>query len=319
MHVVIDGGLNLLLTLGGVDSLGSTLRNVAGTIKLGTLAAVPQWVKWYALAIESGCRNLLRHDGVAAAHTGKACRFRVRVELDGALTGTTNLVNAMWNLIVLDVSLISSIVEDECIVLKRVVYPLAQLGLRDNRTCGVVRIAQVDNINAAVGQLGHKAVLGITRHIQHIRPTTILLNSRTTNHHVRIDINRIDRIGNADRVIPAHQLLNITRIALGTIVDKHLVAIQMYSAWQEIVLQDSITQEIVALLWSVSTETLSGSHLVGGLVDSLDNGRCQWLRYIAYAQRNNIYFWVHGLKGVYLFCNVGEQIIVRQLQEVVVY
>ena len=284
MHVVVDSFLNLLLTLGGIDGLSSTLRNVAGTIKLGTLATVPQGVKRDALAIERGSRNLLRHDGVAAAHTSKACRLGVRVELDSTLAGTTNLVDAMGNLIVLDVSLISSIVEDECIVLKRVVYPLAQLGLRDNGTCGVVRIAQVDHINAAVGQLGHKTVLGIARHIQHIRPTTILLNSRTTNHHVRIDVNRIDRIGNADRVIPAHQFLNVTRIALGAIVDKHLVAIQMDTTWQEIVLQDSIAQEIVALLRSVATEPLTGGHFVGSLVDSLDNGWCQWLRYIAYAQ-----------------------------------
>ena len=241
------------------------------------------------------------------------------MELDGTFARTTNLVDRVRNLVVLNISLIGSIVEDKRIVLQRVVNPLAQFGLRNHRARGVVGITQINHIHTAVGQLRHKTVLGITWHIQHIRPTAILLHTGTPNHHVRIDIHRIDGIGDANGIVPAHQLLNVTRITLGTIVHKHLVAVQMDATRQEIVLQDSITQEIVALFGSVAPESLTSGHLVGSLMDGLDNSRCQWLRNIAYTQRNNIHFGMHRLKGVYLFCNVGEQIVVRQFQEVVVY
>ena len=46
---------------------------------------------------------------------------------------------------------------------------------------------------------------------------------------------------------------------------------------QEVVLQDGVAQEVVALLGAVAPESLSGGHLVGSLVDGLDDGRCQWL------------------------------------------
>ena len=41
LHIVVDGCLYLFLALRGVDGFGSTLADIAGTIELGALAAVP--------------------------------------------------------------------------------------------------------------------------------------------------------------------------------------------------------------------------------------------------------------------------------------
>ena len=53
LHVITDGLLHLLFAFLTVDSLGSTLADIAGTIELRALAAQPQLVEWYALAFKS--------------------------------------------------------------------------------------------------------------------------------------------------------------------------------------------------------------------------------------------------------------------------
>ena len=80
------------------------------------------------------------------------------------------------------------------------------------------------------------------------------------------------------------QLLKVTRIALRTIVDKNLVDTEVYTTCQEVVLQDGLTQEVVALLRTITAETLDGTHLMGSLMHSLHDGRCQWLRHVANTQ-----------------------------------
>ena len=41
LHIIVDGSLYLLLTLWRIDGLSRTLTDIAGTIELRTLAAVP--------------------------------------------------------------------------------------------------------------------------------------------------------------------------------------------------------------------------------------------------------------------------------------
>ena len=93
----------------------------------------------------------------------------------------------------------------------------------------------------------------------------------------------------------------------------------MDAARQEVVFQDGIPQEVVALLGTISSETLFGGHLVGSLMDGLDDSWCQRLRHVADTQRDDFLFRMHGLEGVNLFGDISEQVVVRQLQEVIVY
>ena len=57
VHVVVDGCLDLLLTLGSIDSLGSTLTDVARTIELCALATVPKVIERNALTAEGAIRQ----------------------------------------------------------------------------------------------------------------------------------------------------------------------------------------------------------------------------------------------------------------------
>ena len=72
LHIVIDGCLHLLLTLRGVDGFGSTLADIAGSIKLGALAAVPDRIQCHFLTSQCLCLQLFRNDGVTTTHTGES-------------------------------------------------------------------------------------------------------------------------------------------------------------------------------------------------------------------------------------------------------
>jgi hypothetical protein len=52
---------------------------------------------------------------------------------------------------------------------------------------------------------------------------------------------------------------------------------------------------------------------------SLDNGRTEWLGDITDAQGNHISLGVHHLEGIDFLGNVGEQVVVLQVQEMNVY
>ena len=92
------------------------------------------------------------------------------------------------------------------------------------------------------------------------------------NHHVRVDIDGIDGVGDTDEVVPVQQFLEVTRVGLRTVVDENLVDVEVDAARQEVVLQNGLTQEVVALLRAIASESLGCSHLVGCLVHRLDNG-----------------------------------------------
>ena len=93
----------------------------------------------------------------------------------------------------------------------------------------------------------------------------------------------------------------------------------MDATWQEVVLQDSLAQEVVALLRAVPTKPLGGGHLIDSLVHGLGDGGTQRLGDIANAETDDVGTWVHHLESVDLLGDVGKQIVLLQVQEVNVY
>ena len=93
----------------------------------------------------------------------------------------------------------------------------------------------------------------------------------------------------------------------------------MYASCQEVVLQNGLTKEVIALLRTISAEPLDGTHLMGGLVHRLDDSRSQRLRHVANAERDDVGLGVHDLEGVHLLGDVGEQVVLLQVQEMNVY
>ena len=80
LHIVIDGCLHLLLTLWGIDGFGSTLADIASSIKLGALSSIPDWVQCHFLTSQCLCLQLLWNDGISAAYTGETGSLGITVE-----------------------------------------------------------------------------------------------------------------------------------------------------------------------------------------------------------------------------------------------
>ena len=221
----------------------------------------------------------------------------------------------MRNFRVGDICLVGSIIENDTLVSDGIVYPFSEFFLRDDRTRRVVWIAEINHVHTVVWNLRDEVIALIARHVGYVTPLAILEDSRSTYHHVRVYINRINRVGNADVVIPSQNLLDISRIALGSIVYEYLVGVEMNATWQKVVLDDSLSEEVVASLRTIASERSLLSHLVYSLVHRLDDGRAERLGYVTDAQTDYTLLWMCNLVGVHLLCDVGKQVVVGQLQE----
>ena len=135
------------------------------------------------------------------------------MELDGTLAGSPYLVDGARYLRIPDICLIGSVIKNQRIVLQRVVDPLAQLLLGDDRSRGVVRITQIDDIHVPVlGDGRCETILCRAGHIDNIRPAAILKGAAASYHYIRVNIDGVDRVGYPDEVIPVEHLLDIARI-----------------------------------------------------------------------------------------------------------
>ena len=254
-HIVGDGFLHLCPAFGRIDRLGTTLGDVAGAVELGALAPVPQGIERDALVIEGSGGHFLGHHGIAATHARKAGGFREAAYLDGYFFRPAYLVDGMGNIVIVDVSLVGGIEDDERIVSQRIVDPLLQLVARERGACRVIGIAQVDQVDAVVGDGWDKAVCGGAGQVSNVAPASVFAQrTGTPAHHVAVDIGRIDRIGDAHTVIPTQEFADIARVALRPVADEYFGGAELDAARREVVLDDGFYQEIVSLLGTVAVE-----------------------------------------------------------------
>ena len=92
----------------------------------------------------------------------------------------------------------------------------------------------------------------------------------------------------------------------------------MDAAGQEVVLQDGLTQEVVALLRAVAAERRGMGQLVGGAVHGLDDSGTERAGDVADAQRDHVGSRMGGAEGIDALGHVGKQVVVGQFQEVFV-
>ena len=241
------------------------------------------------------------------------------MELYGTLACAPYLVYRVGNGLILDVGFIGSVVEDDGVVGEGVVDPFLQFCLRQHGTRGVVGIAQVYHIDTVVGQRGHEIVLGSTGQIGHVAPAAVGEGSGAAYHGIGVDIDRIDGVGDSHRVVPTHYLLDVTRITLGAVVDENLRGVKVYAARGEVVLQDGFAQKVVAMLGAIAVERLLDSQVVYGAVHGFNHRWTQGLGDIAYSQTDDVGIGMGHAVGVDLLGHIGEEVIVREFQEVFVY
>src|SRR5574344_1633345 len=177
------------------------------------------------------------------------------MEFHSHFSSSPYLINRVRNRLITNVSLICSIVKDYRIIVYCIVNPFTKFFFSKNCSCWIIWITQIYHVNTMIWNLRYEVIVSSARNICNVTPLIVFKNSSTSNHHVRIYVDRINRICNSDIVVPAQDFLEISSITLGSIVYKNLVHIKMYSPREKIILDNCLTQEIISSFWTITSET----------------------------------------------------------------
>ena len=167
-----------------------------------------------------------------------------------------------------------------------------------------------------VGNSGHKIVLRVARTIGHAAPSAVIEITGAAAHNVGVNINGINRVGDADGAVFSEDIAEVARVALRAVVDKNLVDVDIDAARRKVVVGDGLAQELVAVLRPVTPESFGVGLLVHGLMKGFDNCRGKRARHVADAEAYDICFGVRFLKGVHPVSDVGKEIILLQFEEI---
>ena len=99
-------------------------------------------------------------------------------------------------------------------MLARIVDPMRELRARRYCPGWIVRKAQINQIDMFFGRLGHEIVFRCAGQIQNSFVIAVSpCRTAVASHHICVDVNRIDRIGDGDLVLIAEDIENETAIA----------------------------------------------------------------------------------------------------------
>ena len=203
-------------------------------------------------------------------------------------------------------------------MLQGVVHPLFEFGAAERGTRGIVGVTQVNHVGGLVGQRGHKAVGLVAGAVGNAAPGPVTELASTAAHHVRVDVDGVNRVGDADGVVPPENIAKAARVALGTVVHKNLVGINLYAARRKVIFHNGTAQKFITVLGAVAAESVGSAHFIDSLVQGRNDGRGERPRDVANAQTYDLRFGMRILVGGYLLRNVGKEVVLLQFQKVLV-
>ena len=218
-----------------------------------------------------------------------------------------------------NVRLVSGVEQDDRPVPLGVIDPAGQGLPRRHGSRRIIRIAQIDEIDVRRRKCRHEIVLGRHRKINQPRkPARLVGLPGPPGHHVRIDVNRINGIGDGDNVLGPEDVEDIPRVALRAVGDENLVRRNSHATRLVIILGNGVTEKVVPLLGPVAAKRLAATHLVDGPMHGLDHGRRQRLGHVADPQANDLRLRILGRELRDAAADLGKQIACLQLQKVIV-
>ena len=225
----------------------------------------------------------------------------------------------MWNAGSRNVRLVRGIEEDDRPVPLGIIDPSGQGLPRRYGSRWVIRIAQIDKIDVRRRKCRHEVVLGCDGEINEAsEPACLVGPSGPAGHHVRVDVNRIDGIGDGDHVLGPEDIEDIPRVALRTVGNENLVGRNSHAARFVIILGNGVAEKLVPLFRPVTAERLTATHLVDGPMHGFNHSRRQWLRHVADPQADDLRLRILGGKPRDAAANLGEEIPRLKLQKVLV-
>ena len=214
---------------------------------------------------------------------------------------------------VADKGFIRRIEQNQRPVLAGVLHPGGQLRARGRGPRGVVRKAQVDQIDRLAGQGGHIAVGGGAVQIDQAGVAAIDGGIGAPGHDVGIHIHRVHRIGDGHAHILGKNFLDVAGVGLGPVADEDFIGLDLSATGLEVVRSNRLAQKVVALLRAIAAKAGGIGHLVRGLVQRGNAGGRQRLGHVANAQADQVFVRVLLLKGADAPGDVGKQIAGLQL------
>jgi hypothetical protein len=268
-------------------------------------------------AVGTAAHRLLGHDRIGQTHPGKPGILRKRSGLDRDVVRARDLVDRVRHVLVRDVRLIRGVVEDHGLVCVRVIDPPRKRIARRHGARRIVRIAEIDEIDAAIGQRGLEVVFRDARQVDHAGVAGgRIRRAGAPGDHVGVGIHRIDGIHYADHALGGENLLKIGAVALAAVADEDLVRSQRHAARDEILGRDFGAQPLVPDVRPVAFEGLESRHVVGGLVERADDCGRQRPRHVTDAEIDDARGRMRGAERRLPSPDLGEEVGGAQVQVV---
>ena len=297
--VIIDIGKRLAASFFRKDGCCAFLDDVGDTIEFGGLTSEPESIQCHTAAYQC-----IRNNGIAAAGTGKSCRLGEGAEFDGDLFCTLYLIDGAGQRRICDKALICGIKENNRIPFFGVVYPCFQSCMIVYCTGRVIGGADIDDI--CVGVL-------IRQRQKSIGSIGISKHNLASGHDIGVDINRIYRVGNQNRIVCVKQVEDIAEIGFCAVADKNFIKRKGNTLFS-IVSGNFFFQEIISLFRAIAVKGFLDAHFSAGALQRFHNCRTKRKGYITDAQSDNIHFRVLLLKLCDLFADHGKKIALFKLQ-----
>ncbi len=140
--------------------------------------------------------------------------------------------------------------------------------------------------------------------------------ARASRHHVRIDVDRVARVGHEYRALAAEDLLDVAAVLFAAVRDEDLVARELDTPGCEVALEDGLDEEVVAVLGSVAVGLLQ--LVFDGRVHGPADGRSQGESDVADPEPNHTCIGMCLREGAYTPYDLGEEIAGDELAVVLV-
>ena len=210
-----------------VNGFGGALDRVRDPVELGAVPSAPQLVHRMGFTRWGVRHQRSRHHGIGAARAGETGGFGKTSKFNGHLPSALDFENGVGQGLIPDKGFVSGIVQYNGPVGRGVIHPSLELIAGDGRTGGVVGKTQVDQIHRFRGQIGDKSILGVAVEIDNARVTPIAALPGSAGHHIGVQVNRIDRIGNGDAGVGVENFLDVGGVALGAVADEDLIGMDV--------------------------------------------------------------------------------------------
>ena len=91
----------------------------------------------------------------------------------------------------------------------------------------IVGKAQVDQVHRLGGQVGNEAIFRGAVQIDNALVAAVPERSTAAGHHIGVQVDRIDRVGDGNANIGGKDFLNVAGVAFGPVADENFIGVDV--------------------------------------------------------------------------------------------